>query len=289
MLKIGIENDHLIAMVSGYQALGMAYFALGEFDKAGFNLESALDTKGQEITGINCYPSMTMDYLSYVLFITGDSVAARKMCDDAYLSALKESDYSTASALSNGSVTQMLLGNIDIVCGNAADLVVLAEEKGQHMYLNRGLLFKNLSQAIIERDESYLQYAVDAIQKLLESKEEIDATCLLGITAETQISFQQFDRAAASLAQALAIANKNDERFYESELHRLKAELAMAQRGIDWQAIAAEQLNKARKLAQSQNARGWLTKIATSEQQFLETNNDPKVYTVCGDSARCSK
>lgn len=276
MLKIGIENDHLIAMVSGYQALGMAYFTLGQFDKAGFNLESALDTKGHEITGINCYPSMTMDYLSYVLFITGDSDAARKMCDNAYLSALKESDYSTASALSNGSVAQMILGNIDIVRGNAADLIVLAEEKGQHMYLNRGLLFKNLSQAIIERDETCLQHVVDAIQQLLESGEEIDATCLLGFTAETQISFEQFDQAGASLAQALGIANKNDERYYQSELHRLKAELAMTQRGTDWQATAANQLNKARTLAQSQNAGGWLTKIAVSEQGFLETKNKLK-------------
>ncbi|MDH3465566.1 MAG: hypothetical protein OES26_06605 [Gammaproteobacteria bacterium] len=115
-----------------------------------------------------------------------------------------------------------------------------------------------------------MQHVVDAIKRLPVSGEEVDTTCLLGFTAEIRISFGQFDQAAASLTHALEIANKNDERYYQSELHRLKAELAMAERGTDWQAVAAKQLSKARALAQSQNAGGWLNKITISEQRYLE-------------------
>lgn len=271
MLQLGKDNDNLVAIISGYQVLGMTYYVLGEFDQARENLEAALDTKGQTLTGINAYPSMTMDYLSFVLCIMGEMDGGKKMCEDAYKSAVKETGYSVPSALSNGSFTQMFLGNIEAVRDNAAELIVLAKENGLFMYLNRGLLFENLARARIDGDEAALEFVVDAIQDLLISKEKIETTCLLGFVAETQISFSQNDSAAESLKSALKIARKNNERFYESELHRLNAELEIARKKKSWRENSKKHLKKARALAEAQNANGWLNKISETENRLRES------------------
>jgi tetratricopeptide (TPR) repeat protein len=228
MLEIGVDNDNLAARISGHQVLGMAYCALGEFDQSRQHLESALDTGGQQVSGLNCYPSMTLDYLSYVKYFIGDRESALLLCNRAIESARLESDYATASALSNSCFTQMLLGNTDKVLEYSEEVINLARERGQHMFTNRGLLFQNLALASINQDPLALEKVVQATNTLLESKEEIDLSYLLGMTAEIQTSLGDFDAAGDSLDRALALSDKNEEMFYRAELLRLAAELSHA-------------------------------------------------------------
>ncbi|MEM7194169.1 MAG: AAA family ATPase [Pseudomonadota bacterium] len=266
MLAIGVENDHLIGRISGYQVLGMAYYTLGEFEQARFALESALDTKGQIVTGINSYPSMTLDYLSYVLFALGEEQAARSRCEEAIASARSESSYSTASALYNSSITRYMLGEFNHVNDYAKELIQITEETGQFMYLNRGHMLQNLVLAGREQDSDALDFVVAASEKLLESGEEIDMTFTLGVVAELQIGFNRYRDAKQSLDQALALAEKNSERFYLAELYRLKALLARADSSLE-SLSALDLLEKAYSVATEQDAKGWIDKIQITREQ----------------------
>ncbi|WP_424947382.1 AAA family ATPase [Candidatus Spongiihabitans sp.] len=283
ILDIGINHDHLAAKVSGHQVLGMAHCALGEFVTAQQHLESALDTNGPavtgyKVTGLNCYPSMTLDYLSYVKFFIGDKKSAQSLCRQAIESARQESDYATASALSNSCFTQMLLGDTAAVRAYSEEVIDLARDRGQHMFINRGLLFQNLAIASIDQDSLALQQVVQATNTLFESKEEIDLTYLLGMTAEIQISLGDYRAAHESLERALTLSHKNEELFYQAELYRLKAELAVANRS-EASGVADGQnnyqknhpnnhpgdprsyLDKALEIANRQKASGWIDKI----------------------------
>jgi class 3 adenylate cyclase/tetratricopeptide (TPR) repeat protein len=270
MLEIGDDNDHLAARISGHQVLGMAYCALGEFDQSRQHLESALDTEGQEVSGLNCYPSMTLDYLSYVKYFIGDRESALSLCNQAIESARLESDYATASALSNSCFTQMLLGNTDKVLEYSEEVIDLARDRGQHMFTNRGLLFQNLALASIDQDPQALEKVVRATNTLLESKEEIDLSYLLGMTAEIQISLGDFDAAGESLDRALALSEKNEEMFYRAELLRLAAELSLAsevESGAEKKSATeiTSYLDEAMAIANQQNANSWIDKIRTTK------------------------
>ena len=292
ILDIGIDNDHLAAKVSGHQVLGMAYCVLGEFVTAQQHLESALDTKGSaitgyEVTGLNCYPSMTLDYLSYVKFFIGDKKSAKALCNQAIESARQESDYATASALSNSCFTQMLLGDTVAVREYSEEVIDLARDRGQHMFINRGLLFQNLAIASIDQDSLALEQVVQATNALFESKEEIDLTYLLGMAAEIQISLGDYRAAQESLERALTLSRKNEELFYQAELYRLKAELALTTRSETSGGVADGQnnyqknhpdnhpddprsyLDKALEIANRQKAGGWTDKINHTASKII--------------------
>ncbi len=301
ILDIGIDNDHLAAKVSGHQVLGMAHCVLGEFVTSQQHLESALDTKGPaitgyEVTGLNCYPSMTLDYLSYVKFFIGDKKSAKLLCRQAIESARQESDYATASALSNSCFTQMLLGDTATVRAYSEEVIDLARDRGQHMFINRGLLFQNLAIASADQDSLALEQVVQATNALFESREEIDLTYLLGMTAEIQISLGDYRAAQESLERALTLSHKNEELFYQAELYRLKAELALTNRSETSGGVADGQsnyhhsyqknhsknhptdpryyLDKALEIANRQKASGWIDKINHTASKIILTLQD---------------
>ena len=67
---------------------------------------------------------------------------------------------------------------------------------------------------------------------------------------------RRFEDAHLALDEGLAIAQKNDERFQEAELHRLKGELLLAE-SPDQTAAAEETFRQAIETARRQLSRGW--------------------------------
>ena len=53
----------------------------------------------------------------------------------------------------------------------------------------------------------------------------LDVTFHLGFLGSAYRQAGRFDDSLRNLEEGLAVAGKNDERFYESRLHRLKGEL----------------------------------------------------------------
>ena len=255
MVAIGRERDDLLALVSGYQAMGMIQFALGNLSEARTELERCVSYRGQDVRGVNCFPSMAMCYLSYVLYIMGDSEAARSMCDAALASARDESPRSIASALSNCCYTLQFLNEPEAMLTNSRELIELAQQKGMAMYENRGLVFKNLAQAQITGDSGAVDFVEQAVDELLRAGEEIETTFLLAVVAELRLALGETDAARRSLERAYAIAEANRELFYMSELMRLSAIVAHRDDPGDG-GKAREWLDKALDLATSQQAEG---------------------------------
>ena len=218
MLAIGEARDDDVARVSGHQGLGMAFCTLGRFHEARHHLEAALSYADMAVEGINCFPSMTMDYLSYVCYFLGEYERAAALCEQAIESAHYESQYAAVTALSNSCFTRMLLGDHDAVKRYSEQALSLARERGQYMVSDRALLFNNLANAWLEPGGGALDEVVAATDRLYESRELIDLTYLVGMTAEVEIRQGRLDAAAASLDRALAISRETGEVFYRAEL-----------------------------------------------------------------------
>jgi predicted ATPase len=79
--------------------------------------------------------------------------------------------------------------------------------------------------------------------------------------AEAQAKAGQPGEALTTLAEALALVEETDERYFEAELYRLKGELLLAQ-GDD--AGAEASLQKAVEVARRQSAKSWELRATTS-------------------------
>ena len=104
----------------------------------------------------------------------------------------------------------------------------------------------------------------EEIDFLLRSKEEIEITFLLGVLADLQMKYARFVDAHSSLSKALDIANNNQEKFYLSEIYRLKAKLAEIDPAKFSSPDGTDYLAKARKIAETQKAKAWLDGLSSA-------------------------
>jgi predicted ATPase len=92
---------------------------------------------------------------------------------------------------------------------------------------------------------------------------EIGRPYFLALLAEAHGTLGQSEAGLTALSEALALVDKTGERWYEAELHRLKGELLL-QQSVDKQADAEQCFHHAIAIAQSQHAKSWELRAATS-------------------------
>jgi tetratricopeptide (TPR) repeat protein len=261
MKQLGLSLQHQMAIAGGCQGLGMASFMLGEFHAAKEEFELGLKAGGDWVSGVHCYPSMSLSYLGWTLFVLGHVAEAEASADRAIESARQESSHALATALSNGCYVYQCLGAIDKVYERTAELVEHTRRHGEQIYLRRALIIRSWADCVMGHDDRMIQPITEHIDFLLRSKEEIEVTFLLGVLAETQINYRRYSDAESSLNKALEIARSNQENFYLPELFRLRAQLA----AIDAERYAPKDgcdfLAMARQTAERQQAKAWLDRL----------------------------
>ena len=102
----------------------------------------------------------------------------------------------------------------------------------------------------------------EEIEFLLQSKEEIEVTFLLGVLADLQIRHERYSEAHLAINRALDIANRNNEKFYLSELYRLKGILAEIDPVNFLPADGSDYLAMARNISETQHAKAWLDRLS---------------------------
>jgi serine phosphatase RsbU (regulator of sigma subunit)/predicted ATPase len=123
------------------------------------------------------------------------------------------------------------------------------------LYAASGLLLQGQS----ERGLRLLQEGLDAYRA---TGAELAVPYYLSILAEGCTQAGRFAEAHAALDEALTLVEKNDERFQEAELHRLKGELLLAE--SDSHAAAEECFVRATEIAQRQESKAWKLRATTS-------------------------
>jgi tetratricopeptide (TPR) repeat protein len=118
-----------------------------------------------------------------------------------------------------------------------------------------------------KRDEAepILRRAVDAFRT---GGSELTLPCQLSVLGDACIQAGRYVEARKTLDEALAIAEKTDERCQEAELHRLKGELLLAESRDE--AAAAECFHRAIETARRQRSRAWELRSTMSMARLWE-------------------
>jgi len=138
----------------------------------------------------------------------------------------------------------------------------IATEQGFLFWHASGTLYAAgglLLQGRLEQGIRLLQNGLEAYRG---TGAELAVPYYLSVLADGCLQAGRFAEARAALNEALALVEKNDERFQEAELHRLKGELALAESGD--QTSAEECFRRAVGTAQRQQSKAWELRATTS-------------------------
>jgi len=150
----------------------------------------------------------------------------------------------------------------------AQELIRLSKELSFSSFGGTGICY--WGEALTELGR--VQEGMALIHEGLAIRQSIGVRChlagILGALAEAQAMTGQPDQGLTTLAEALAFVEETDERHWEAELHRLRAELLLT---LGNEAGTEISLRQAIEIARRQSARSWELRASTSLARLWQT------------------
>ena len=145
----------------------------------------------------------------------------------------------------------------------AETVMTFASEQGFAPWLAAGTHLKGKALAMQGDKEAGIMQIQEGLTAILNTGAEIGKTQHLASLVEINQKLGQFEEGFSVLADALALVETTEVRFYESELYRLKGEL-LIQQSSDNAAEAESCFQQAITIAQNQSAKSWELRAAMS-------------------------
>ena len=147
----------------------------------------------------------------------------------------------------------------------------IALEQGFLFWHASGTLYSAAGLLLLGRLEQGLELLQQGLQAYRSTGAELGVSYYLSIMADGCTQAGRFAEAHAALDEALALVEKNDERFQEAELHRLKGELLLAE--SDDRREAELCFIRAVETARRQQSKAWELRATTSLARLRQKQN----------------
>jgi predicted ATPase len=205
-----------------------------------------------------------LSILALVLWVLGYPERAVQQCDQALAFAQGLSHpFSLAFALSVKAQVHQLRREANIVQEQAETLITISTEHGFPFRAAHGSML--LGWAMVERSEGQAEIAriEEGIAVFQTTGAKLQSAWWLGLRAAAYGKLGQVEEGLTVLVEALRAVNDTGEHFYEAELQRLKGTFLL-QLSLDNQREAETCFQHAMTIAQSQGAKAWELRTATS-------------------------
>jgi adenylate cyclase len=222
-------------LMEAHHALGASLASLGESVSAQEHFDQALALYDPEQhralafsygydTGVVCYMRGSLN-----LWVLGYPDLALERIDKALQLAEENSQHphTLAAALDSNCLLHTFRGEWQAVRESAEAMIALSSERGFSQFLALGDF--RLGSVLVEQGQS--EEGILRMHRGLSGWQATGAgrarPYLLSLLAEAYGKIGQREEGFSVLDEALAIADKNDERFHEAELYRLKGQLTL--------------------------------------------------------------
>jgi predicted ATPase len=224
-------------LVEGHHALWPALFFLGEFALTRAHLEQGIalyDSQQHRSQaffffyaghdpGVCC-----QSFTAWSLWFLGYSDQALKKIHEALTLAQELSHpFSLATGLYFAAWLHQCRRERQTAQERAEALITLSREQGFAHLLADGTIFQGWALAEQGQAEEGIAQIRQGLTAYRATGAEVGRPYFLALLAEAYRKVGQPEEGLNMLAEALAIVNKNGERFYEAELYRLKGELVL--------------------------------------------------------------
>ncbi|HEY7426500.1 MAG TPA: protein kinase [Gemmataceae bacterium] len=138
----------------------------------------------------------------------------------------------------------------------AEEEIRIAMEQGFALWSATGTSFKGAGMLLQGERVEAMPFLLKGLQTFRASGSQLTLPSQLSVLADAYMQTRRFEDARRTLDEGLALVDKNDERFQEAELYRLKGELLLSE--SSGQDIAAEDcFRQAIETARRQHSRAW--------------------------------
>jgi class 3 adenylate cyclase/predicted ATPase len=265
LLRTSEQNDRR-ALFVGQQAIGFVLFERGQLRSALSYIEQALEpenrAQGRDYAGFSNYPSISLTYLSWTLFILGYPDQALSRANEALAEAERASPLTYAVALGNDCYIREFVGDRHKIAKSADQLISLATEKGMPRRME-GSFFSGLLRA----DQGDFDDGIDMMHRAFDVLhrwgDEEEAPYKLALIGKAYRNAGKIQQSLSCITEALAQVNRTGEGWYEAELHRIKGSLLLSLPKPD-EGEAEASFWKAIETARAQEAKSWELRAATS-------------------------
>jgi serine/threonine protein kinase/predicted ATPase len=145
----------------------------------------------------------------------------------------------------------------------AEEELALATDQGFQLWHACGTLHKGAGMLLLGRREDALALLLKGFSAFRATGAGVRVPAYLGVLGDAYTRSGRFDDAHKALNEGLAVAEKNDDRCHEAELHRLEGELLLAE-SPDQVPAAEECFRLATETAVRQGSKGWELRAAMS-------------------------
>ncbi|MGE4095848.1 MAG: adenylate/guanylate cyclase domain-containing protein [Candidatus Binatia bacterium] len=275
LLSLAHRQQDAALLAPAHCTFGVVSFWLGEQSVAREHLEQAIAL--YDPTRDNPYASgvaqdhgvISRSFVALALWVLGYPEQALKRTQEA-LSLARElaHPYSLAFALGFAARLHQLRRERQRTREQAEATIALCTDRGIPFFLALGTVLQGWALTEGRQTEERIAQIRQGLAGWQATGAEVSTPLYLALLGETYGLGGQTGEGLAVVGQGLAIANKNEERFYEAELYRLKGEL-MLQSPVHGSQFSMQQeaeacFLKAIAVAQKQHAKSWELRAVTS-------------------------
>ena len=273
-LRIGQETQASEYLIEGYNALGYATFYLGEFRRSRALLERGValyeSHRGSppSITPQDSGVAM-LALLAPTLWLLGHPEQAVQRLQDALALARRlESPFTLAYCYTYAATACELWQDAARAAEYARAAIDLSAAHGFDVLRCGGMLHLGVAKARLGEADEGTALLTEALAAWRASGTEFMRGYFLAGLAEAHRGAGRLEEALESVNEALEHAARGPDRFYDAELHRLRAELLLA-RGPGSAEAAEADLWRALDIAREQQARSLELRTAVSLGRLL--------------------
>jgi class 3 adenylate cyclase/predicted ATPase len=151
----------------------------------------------------------------------------------------------------------------------AEEEMAIATDQGFQLWHALGTLHKGAGMLLLGRREEGLPLLLEGFSAFRATGTGVRVPSYLGLLGDAYTQSGRFEDAHEALNEGLAVAEKNDDRCHEAELHRLQGELLLAESPDQFPA-AEGCFRRAIETARRQGSKGWELRATVSRSRLWQ-------------------
>jgi class 3 adenylate cyclase/predicted ATPase len=277
LLSLAQHRDNVTFLLDAYFALGAPSFWRGDFNLAHENFEQVIvlyDPQqhknhtfllGQDPLFVcMCYDAFTQWALGY------PDQALKKIQEAVAMARGRNHSFSLAYALFGIALIYQLRRDENATRQWAEEVIALSIDKGFPYFSSMSGILRGWSVA----EQGNIKEGITLISQSLQAWEitesEVNKTYHLALLAEVHRKNGDIEKGLVVLTEALTTVERNEERWYEAELYRLKGDLLLMHDGAEEEIEGY--FSRALEVARKQNAMSFELRAALSLCRLWQKN-----------------
>jgi class 3 adenylate cyclase/predicted ATPase len=282
LLTLAQQVQETAMLIAAHRAVGMTLFYMGAVASAHLHFAQGMalyDPQQHrasaflygENAGVICH-----SLAAWALWYLGHPDQGLTQIDAALTLAQQSvHPFSLAYALGAAAVFQLCRREERCTQEHAEAVITLAKEQGFPFWMAFGSILCGWTLAHQGQAKEGIAQITQGLMTYRATGAEILRPYFLALLAEAHSLIGQPEAGLTALVEALTLADATGERWYEPELYRLKGELLL-QRSSDNQAEVEHCFHQAITIAQSQQAKSWELRAATSLARLRQQQGKPQ-------------